>query len=493
MDKRFEKFINKKNKDQNNQSTNITTIPNKFGFSFLNRNTKLSSKTLSLSKNYIHTFRNIKHKNTYSGFYQKKSKVKLKQGMFSYKRTSNSNLNNSIESNNSMEKHNLSITSNKVNSINSSNKNHNTLFPNLKLALDNAEISSIKTATNNEINSTNQFHNQSAMNLNKYKIMNNINHKQNKSMDFAYIENNTFNNTNYNYDILKYNNIIINNINQPNIKLNSDEIQIRPKQEVRKTSNLEQFLNKPKKEKEKGEKNNQGYLIKNFFVNKSKAENESRRMIIEYLKVLKQSEKNKSKLANILKNQNISEKVLNQQKIINTNLNIYTMSNKNSRFFYIKSDKKVESPQETTNLKNISKFLSDMNDITKDKISMVKYLSVPRIMDLIFNEKMFKFIFMLKPNQFSYLKGLESYIYEFIDIKTKKEQGGFDLLKVNSCCINYKENKNVLIETFDGVVHREYELITKSSNEASIIVKSINYLSRLEKCKIYNKKYFNVE
>ena len=134
-----------------------------------------------------------------------------------------------------------------------------------------------------------------------------------------------------------------------------------------------------------------------------------------------------------------------------------------------------------------------MNDITKDKINMVKYLSIPRIMDLIFNEKKYKFIFMLKPNQFSYLKGLESYIFQFIDIKTKKIVGAFDLIKVNSCCVNYKEQKNVLIETFDGEIHREYELITKSNRDASIFVKSINYLSRLEKCKIYNKKYLNMD
>ena len=214
-------------------------------------------------------------------------------------------------------------------------------------------------------------------------------------------------------------------------------------------------------------------------------------MIVDYLKVL--MKKNKTKLVNILREENISNKVLNQQKILNTNLNIYTMSNQNSRFFYIKSNKIIETPKEAINLKNVSKFLKDMNDITKDKISMVKYLSIPRIMDLIFNQKNYKFIFMLKPNQFSYLKGLESYIYQFIDLKTRKEQGGFDLIKVNSCCINYKESKNVLIETFDGEIHREYELITKSSIEASIIVKSINYLSRLEKCKIYNKNSFNFD
>ena len=71
--------------------------------------------------------------------------------------------------------------------------------------------------------------------------------------------------------------------------------------------------------------------------------------------------------------------------------------------------------------------------------------------------------------------------------------GGFDLIKINSCCINYKENKNILIETFDGEYHREYELITESKNTAENFVKSINYLSRLEKCKTYNKNISNFE
>ena len=46
-------------------------------------------------------------------------------------------------------------------------------------------------------------------------------------------------------------------------------------------------------------------------------------MIVEYLKVLKQKENNKSKISNILKNNNISYKVLNQQNIFN-NINNYT-------------------------------------------------------------------------------------------------------------------------------------------------------------------------
>jgi hypothetical protein len=481
MNKRYEKFINKKFRNANKT---FEINPSKFGYSFLMRNQKLSTRTLSMRKKVPEIFTDINPKNIYKGFglNNPKNKIKLQPGMFSYKRSTNSNLSNSLESNNSIERNNYSMISNKLISNNPSNKNH-PIFQNLKLFLGDAEISSIKTLTNND-NISNQFHfhNHSAMNLNKYKI-NNISYKKNKSMDFSNVHNNTFNNTNFNYDFMKYNNIIINNINQPSIKLSSDEINIKPKKDLKMVNNLSQFLNKAKGDKEKN-----NTLFTNNFLFKSKAENESRRMIIEYLKVLKQKEKNKYKIVNILKNQNISDKVLNQQKV-NTNLNIYTMNSKNSKFFYLKSNKKVDFPGESINLRNISKFLKDMNDITKDKISMIKFLSIPRIMGLIFMEKDYKFIFMLKPNRLSYLKGLESYIFQWSDIKTKKEIGGFDLLKVNSCCINSKQNENVLIETFDGLIHRQYELITKSKDDASNIVKSINYLSRLEKCKIYNKKY----
>ena len=484
MNKRYEKFINKKYKNVNKT---FEKYHNKFGYTSLMRNSKLSSKTL-IGKRIPDFLSNLNPKNQNTGFAfnNNKMSIKLQQGMFSYKRNNNSNLSNSIESNNSIERHNYSMLSNKLISNNSSNKNH-PIFQNLKLFLGDAEISSIKTFTNND-NISNQFHfnNHSAMNLNKYKI-NNLSYKQNKSMNFTNIHNNTFNNTNFNYDFMKYNNIIINNINQPSIKLSSDEINIKPKKDLKLVNNLSQFLNKAKGDKEKN-----NTLFTNNFLFKSKAENESRRMIIEYLKVLKQKEKNKYKIVNILKNQNISDKVLNQQKV-NTNLNIYTMNSKNSKFFYLKSNKKVAFPGETINLRNISKFLKDMNDITKDKISMIKFLSIPRIMKLIFMEKDYKFIFMLRPNLLSYLKGLESYIFQWNDIKTRKEIGGFDLVKVNSCCINYKQKENVLIETFDGEIHRQYELITKSKDDASNIVKSINYLSRLEKCKIYNKKYFNNE
>ena len=260
MNKKYVKFINKKNNFSLSMHSNKTNGSN-------NKKIK-SSKTLKMHKKNTNFSDTIKPKNTFTlkfdlSNYKRKSRLKFRQGMFSYKKSISSNYSNSIESNNSIERHNISMMSNK---INANNKNQ-VIFPNFKLLLDNAEISSIKTYTNN----SNNFPNYSAMNLNRYKINNsNFNHKINKSMDFKNITSALnpiikLNNTNYNYDCLKYNNIIINNINQPNIKLPSEEMHFRPKPELRTTNNLFQFMNKPNKIKDSGKTN--GIIIKNFFIN----------------------------------------------------------------------------------------------------------------------------------------------------------------------------------------------------------------------------------
>ena len=460
--KKFEKFVNKKITPNNNNGNNINKSNLNINFY---GNYKFSQTTNIYSNNYI--TKNIKPKknskynsyksNLFPNFMENKQKFKFIPGMFSYKNNTynNRSLNNSYESKNT--RNNSSQISNKLN-IN--NQNH--LIPNLKLLIDNTETSSLRTLTNND-NISNHFPSISSLNLNKYKI------------DMV----NNFNNTNYNYDVSKYNNnnIIINNIQQPKIRSKSNEIMHfnsnKQKYNYNNSNNLNNNLNNIIK-------------IKNNFEGKTNGENESRRMIVEFLKVLKHNENNRE-INNILKLNNISNKVLNQQKDFSKLINYTNRSLNNSyaSLYY----KKIEMPKKKTNIKNINKFLSDMNDITNDKIKMVKFLCVPRIMELIFMEKKYKYIFFLVPNQLSYKKGIESYIFQWNDIKKRKIIGGFDLIKVNSCSIKYPNDKIILIETFDGVYHRQYELITSSNNIASYYVKSINYLSRLEKCKIYNNKY----
>jgi hypothetical protein len=444
--KHFKKFINKKN------NTNIS----------LGRNSKLLPSTNIYNNN--NTYRYPLLKNTYVNqmkntqyYRQNQIKSKLIPGMFSYKRPSN--LSNSYDSKN-ISKNNSSKISNKLNT----NNQNQLLIANLKLLIDNTETSSIRTLTIND-NISNNNPSFSSINLNKYKIMNDINHK-NRSMDMG----NTFNNTNYNYDFLKYNNIIINNIQQSKIKSRSNAAMSIASKNSSKNNSIQYNA--------KTDGNKIILEAKNFFSKKSKAENESRRMIVEYLKILKQKEKNKLQIINILKNNNISSKVLNQKLRINNK----SLSNS----FVSNFTKKIDSPKKKTNLKNINKFLNDMDDITNDKINMIKFLSVPRVMEIIFLNNKYKFIFMLVPNQLCYLKGIESYIFQWSDIKKRKIVGGFDLIKIDSCCINYQNNKNILIETFNGQFRKQYELITSSNSIASYYVKSFNYLSRLEKCKIYS-------
>ena len=444
--KNFKKFINKKN------NTNIS----------LGRNSKLLPSTNIYNNN--NTYRYPLLKNTYVNqmkntqyYRQNQIKSKLIPGMFSYKRPSN--LSNSYDSKN-ISKNNSSKISNKLNT----NNQNQLLIANLKLLIDNTETSSIRTLTIND-NISNNNPSFSSLNLNKYKIMNDINHK-NRSMDMG----NTFNNTNYNYDFLKYNNIIINNIQQSKIKSRSNDAMSIASKNSSKNNSIQYNA--------KTDSNKIILKEKNYFSKKSKAENESRRMVVEYLKILKQKEKNKLQIINILKNNNISSKVLNQKLRINNK----SLSNS----FVSNFTKKIDSPKKKTNLKNINKFLNDMEDITNDKINMIKFLSVPRVMEIIFLNNKYKFIFMLVPNQLCYLKGIESYIFQWRDIKKRKIVGGFDLIKIVSCCINYQNNKNILIETFNGQFRKQYELITSSNSIASYYVKSFNYLSRLEKCKIYS-------
>ena len=66
--------------------------------------------------------------------------------------------------------------------------------------------------------------------------------------------------------------------------------------------------------------------------------------------------------------------------------------------------------------------------------------------------------------------------------------GGFDLIKISSCSVNNIKQNNFFIETYDGKTHRKYEFETNNKENALYYIKSINYLSQLEKCKIYNNK-----
>ena len=78
-----------------------------------------------------------------------------------------------------------------------------------------------------------------------------------------------------------------------------------------------------------------------------------------------------------------------------------------------------------------------------------------------------------------------------MDLNSQTYVGGFDLIKINSCYIKNNNNNIFIIVTLDSNIKKIYEIDTDSFTTTSYYVKSLNYLSQLVKCKIYNNNYYN--
>jgi hypothetical protein len=352
----------------------------------------------------------------------------------------------------------------------------------------------------------------SSLNLNKYKINKNniINQKKN-----ILIQNNQAKN---------YSNRLLNldannnpNDNNTSLIMNKSQIIRMSQNDIETRNNLSKGSGIKKKKIRK---------IADHFKNNPKYEKESRRMIIEYIKILNKKEYKYKKaytpedISTTLEKNNISKKVLNKEynlgdlnvwnafnnsdifinskEINNNNLNSKkNLLNNNSieanNLSYYKETNNNNSKTISKNFftpikKNISNFLTKMNDVKKDKINIIAFLSIPRIMNLYYLEQKYTFIFVLSPSDICYKEGIESYIFKFSDINNKQFVGGFDLIKVRICSKIQNKPNNFYIETFNGKIKRNYEIEAKSSYIADNYVKYINYLSQLIKCKVYDIK-----
>ena len=217
-------------------------------------------------------------------------------------------------------------------------------------------------------------------------------------------------------------------------------------------------------------------------------------MIIEYIKILMKTEN--KELNKIIKANKFSEKLLNQKKINNEKPQQNNLYPKNSSISFISVSDVQSIFPEMKNKKNsyltsYNNFINQIKDYKIDKIKMLKYLSIPRKFKLSFKDNNYEFIFLLRPNNLSFLKGIESYVFQWLDIENKSYIGGFDLIKINSCYIKNDNPNKFIIETFDSENKRLYEFDTNSFEISSYYVKSLNYLNQLEKCKIYNNNYFS--
>ena len=510
------------NNSMNNKSLSKNNSNKNYRYnSFINKKKNLNSSSSSF--NY-----NAKHNKSYG-------KLPFRKGMFSYK--------NSLMNSTPMNYKNSNISYNK---FNYKGNNNSLLSANLKLNLENDDNYNNSNLSPHIINHG-RMASSSSFDLNKYKITDkNISSLLNSNKNIKL----TIPNIQADDPIRKvHTNYYINNIfhkrinaNNSNSLTNNRKILERKKSvpnsmEMLKISPIiPKMLNKEQNSQSilviddykdssnlLSNKHSRKRKIFDHYINNPKNEKESRRMIIELVKVLnRQNHINNNNqiymhgdVDTILEKYNISKKVLNKEYILPKEFNSSTsfhnaIINKNNRTFGdINLNKSSLSSSMINNFNNsvmnlnnkvllknfqspiksnINNFLINMNDEKKDKVNMINFLSVPRIMDLNFLNNKYKYICFLCPNNICYINGIESYIFKLVDVKSYKLMGGFDLIKVNYCSVNNNNQKNFYIETYDGKTHRNYEFETGSKDIANQYVKSINYIAQLEKCKIYNYK-----
>ena len=538
---RLQNEIKKLRKQNLEKQKQIKYIPLNIISNNLYINNSLNNKSLSKNnsnKNYfINKTKDLNNSSSSFNNNGRKNKLNVKlpfrKGMFSYK-------NSLMYSTPINYKNNNELYNNK------GRYNNSLLQANLKLNLDNDDY--YPNNLNQNINNHGGMASSSSFDLNKYKITDKnredlLNSHRNINASTPKMDNiNNIRKVKTNYNINNFfhkkniNNksgLIINTNNleykkTPTLLHNSVKIRkipsIIPKliNKEQNSSSLFSIDNYKDSSNLFSNKHSKKRKIFDHYVNNPKNEKESRRMIIELIKVLnRQNHKNNEKymhgdIDTIMESNNISKKVLNKEYILSKEFNssgIFhnnTIINKiNKTFGDISLNKsslsnsminnfndsvmnlsnKVLSKNFNSPIKsNINNFLINMNDEKIDKINMIKFLSMPRIMNLNFLNNKYKFICFLCPSNISYIKGIESYIFKFVDIRSYKLIGGFDLIKVNLCSINNNNQNNFYIETYDKKTHRNYEFETGSKDIASQYVKYLNYLCQLEKCKIYNNK-----
>ena len=249
-----------------------------------------------------------------------------------------------------------------------------------------------------------------------------------------------------------------------------------------------------------------------YFKSRPSNERESRRLMIEYVKLIKKQNSSKS-ISSILSMNNYSSKILQQDQVSQSNKNIAQSSNffsgnqSPNTFLFSPNPESLPNPLNlnskpqpqpnisiysnmTDGTKQYSQFLSDITDDSKEKINLINFLTTPRVMNLLTkqNERQ-AYIFLLSPNTSSYVYGIESYAFRWIELKEGKLYGNFDMIKMVSC-LSVKDSYNQFEITVGGVGEEEERsyLIEASTREmCDNYIKCLNYLSQLIKCKIYHK------
>ena len=431
-------------------------------YGIINRNGSQSSLSVDLNRFKINpnSFNNIKHKETVQRLYSNNNNINLDENF----ETFNPRKDQIVSINNS--KGNINI--NNINNINNNNNDENLeIIENTNIVNNTKKINK---SNKDEKKNANSF----LKNFNPYDIKNflgNTSKKKSKKIN------------------------LVNNI-PPS------------------ASNLQMILYNKKVEDLQNQKNPE-FLFSKFY------QKESRRMIVEYLKLLKLTKK-KNSINNILTNENINQLVLlkpineKENNSLNNSINhnnldnSYLASNRKHPPFSInnspKSNNLIESSSknilnEPNSFRILNNFLNDMDDESKDKISLITFLSIPRIMKMVISqEQTYSYVFYCSPTNISCLYGIETYIFKWNECKNYNLVGYFDLINVENCYLDNKNkkifniilnsNKNNIIINNDEINNRNnYCIETDKEEIANNYVHAISFASQLVKYRIYlNKK-----
>jgi hypothetical protein len=438
-------------------------------------------------KNYS-TSNNFKNKNisfdrkSYNNSNKKVIKPPFRQGLYSYGQTLNIFQDNTKRKSNN--KNYYSSASNSPNLSNNKNNNKMNYSKGNLLNLNNI----ILTKDGHRITYNNSSLAFSTINLNKYKI-----NSMDKSLKFK-----TINNMNNNIDYNNNNNLNDDNQNVKNISSNvnnnkSINMSITNLNKIKDNnlnSNNNNFMSRKTIKSNVGGNNEDSFPLphyKNYFIENPKNEVESRRMIIEYLKILNKNVNNVSK---VLINYNISRKVLNQKYTENEYYENYELFGEAKKELYLKNlnyslssdsdNSNEEDNKDFNNVLSMNNLNSLLLDNEKKKIDILYFLCVPKVLNLIGeNNTKQKYIFLVVPDENTLIKAKESYLFQWRDMSNNEVENEFNLKLIKSCSVNDKYNNRFLIEVEkeDLIDNLIFEIETPSKEVCDYYVNGIQFLS----------------
>lgn len=254
-------------------------------------------------------------------------------------------------------------------------------------------------------------------------------------------------------------------------------------------------------------KNNTNNLLNNpqntleyydYFNDCRRYEKESRRMMVEFLK-LKLGEKNNKNIGikQLLKDNKISLKVLNQKltqkeydnelNTSNNNTNRKELFGEAKKFVYLKNTEYYLSQNSTITTEIISNNRSkifnvenmNLNNKNKKRINILHFLLTPRVLNLIEDkDEKQKYVFLISFDEMFYLEGKESYIFLWKNMENNETENEFNIKQIKKCEGNkiLKNRFNIKVENEDYEEEISFTIETPSLEICNNYVNGINYL-----------------